>query len=120
MRPAIATSTLAFSALFWSCSALAGNTYKVTAEIIQSGKQIASPTIVVKSGAPAVMKISGDNGYEFAVEVMSAEEDTVDVTAKVRTAKGEFSTKLNGKMETPMTVSTGDIGLKITVRPQGG
>jgi len=105
-----------------SCSnpVFAGTTYKVAAEITESGKQIASPTVVVKSGAPAVLKISGDNGYEFAVEVLPAEKGTIDVTAQVRTSKGEFSTKLNGNVDTPMTVSTGDIGLKITVNPHEG
>ena len=120
MRFVKATAPLVIAALCCLSPALAGNTYKVSAEITESGKQVASPTVVVNSGTPAVMKISGDNGYEFAVEVTPADKGTIDVTARVRTGKGEFSTKLNGNLDTPMTVSTGDIGLKITVLPQGG
>lgn len=99
---------------------IAGTTYRVSAEISEHGKTVASPTVVVKAGAPASVVISGDKGYSFTVQIQPAEQGTIDVTARAETATGKIDSNLSGKLDAPMTVATGDIGLKITVASVGG
>jgi hypothetical protein len=101
-------------------NAIAGNTYKVSAEITEHGITVATPTLVVKAGAPASVEIAGDKGYRLTVQVQPAELGTVDVAARAETAAGKVDSTLTGNLDTPMTVATGDIGLKITVTPGGG
>ena len=106
-------------AMFGIRNAFAENTYKVSAEITENGKTVGSPALVVKAGVVATVAVSGDKGYRMSVQVDSKDGGTVDVTAHASTAQGEIASTLNGKLDTPMTVATGEMGLKVTVS-QGG
>ena len=101
-------------------NAMAGNSYKVSTEITENGTTVGSPALVVKAGVPGTVVISGDKGYEISVQVESKDDGTVDVTAHASTARGEITSTLNGKLDTPMTVATGEMGLKVTVSQSGG
>lgn len=106
--------------IFGIGNALAGNTYKVSTEITENGKTIGSPALVVKAGVPATVAITGDKGYRISVQVESKDDGTIDVTAHASTAQGEIASTLNGNLDTPMTVATGEMGLKVTVSQGGG
>ncbi len=101
-------------------TAIAGNTYKVSAEITEHGATVATPTLVVKAGSPASVVISGDKGYRFTIQVDSVKSGSVDITARAETSAGKIDSTLTGNLDTPMTVATGDIGLKVTVAEVGG
>ena len=118
--PKIAISTFIALVSIFGGNAIAGNTYRVSAEISEHGKTVANPTVVVKAGTPASVVISGDKGYSFTVQIQPAEQGTIDVTARAETATGKIDSNLTGKLDAPMTVATGDIGLKITVASVGG
>jgi hypothetical protein len=93
-------------------NAIAGNTYQVSARINERGATVATPTLVVKAGAPASVVVAGDKGYRLTIQVDSA---VVDVTARVETAAGKVDSTLSGALEAPMTVAAGDIGLEVMV-----
>ena len=101
-------------------NANAGDTYKVSAEITEHGTMVATPTLVAEAGTPASVEIAGEKGYRLTVQVQPAEMGSVHVTARVETAGGKADSSFTGNLDTPMTVTTGDIGLKITVMPVGG
>lgn len=101
-------------------NALAGNTYKVSVEITENGTTVGSPTLVVKAGVPATVAIGGVKGYRISVQVESKDDGTVDVTAQASTARGEITSTLNGNLDTPITVATGEMGLNVTVTQGGG
>ena len=118
--PRFAISTFIALVSILGGNAIAGTTYRVSAEISEHGKTVANPTVVVKAGTPASVVISGDKGYSFTVQIQPVEQGTIDVTARAETATGKIDSNLTGKLNAPMTVATGDIGLKITVSSVGG
>ncbi|MCR6495358.1 hypothetical protein LJB71_03305 [Thermomonas sp. S9] len=82
-------------------NAIAGNTYQVSARINERGATVATPTLVVKAGAPASVVVAGDKGYRLTIQVDSAEGGVVDVTARVETAAGKVDSTLSGALRRP-------------------
>ncbi len=89
-----AVATLAVVVSLCAGNAIAGNTYKVSAEITEHGTTVATPTLVVKAGAPASVEIAGDKGYRLTVQVQPAELGTVDVAARAETTGGKIDSTL--------------------------
>ena len=107
-------------AAFGTGIASAANAFKVAAEISEHGTTIASPALVVKSGSPGSVEVIGEKGYRFIVQVDPAKDGTINVVARAETPTGKVDSTLNGNLDVPMTISTGDIGLKVTVTQAGG
>src|SRR5690625_2960174 len=65
----------------FGCFASTGS-YKVSTALSHNGKVFSSPTVIVKSGVPASIKVSGKNGYKLSVTVTELGGDEVKVSSK--------------------------------------
>ena len=95
--------------------AAASDTFLVASKIENGGTVVAEPVLGVRAGTPATVKVSGDSGYSMTVQVDPQENDLLQVTVRADTVQGSISSSTVTALDKPVTVSSGDIGLTVTV-----
>ena len=118
-KKAIACIVLAVGLLLAAPVLLAANSYTVSARIAHGDTLVGEPTMVARAGAPAKVTVHGENGYSLMFTVVPKEGDLLEVTIEAATSKGSVSTVTTAQIGKPVTVTSGDMGLSLTVSDAG-
>lgn len=97
-------------------AARAADVYNVAATISHDGETIASPSLRVDQASPARVSVTGEVGYELSVQLMPDEdEDALQVTVQLTTTRGTVSSVVTTRIDRPISVAAGDVGLQLTI-----
>lgn len=109
---------VAFLLTLVSFNCIAGtSSYKVSATLLHNGQPFASPTVVVKPGTPAEVKVSGKNGYTFSFTVKELSANKVKVSSKLNSVQyGRASPVVIVQLGQPATLRVGKAGNTMGVR----
>jgi len=110
---------LAVTFVVASSDALAAQTYKVTASLSNSGQVFGSPTVVVQSGTPAEIAVTGENAYNLKLTVSPAGADKLKVAATLESRYGSMSPVVVVRSGQPASVSSNGITILLTAQEYG-
>ena len=99
-----------------SSDGIAAQTYKVTASLSNSGQVFGSPTVVVQSGTPAEIAVTGENAYKLKLTVSPAGADKLKVAAILESQYGSISPVVVVRSGRPASVSSNGITILLTAQ----
>ena len=102
-----------------SSDGFAAQTYKVTASLSNSGQVFGSPTVVVQSGTPAEIAVTGENAYKLKVTVSPAGADKLKVAATLESQYGSISPVVVVRSGQPASVSSNGLTILLTAQEYG-
>ena len=103
-----------------SSDGIAAQTYKVTASLSSnSGQVFGSPTVVVQSGTPAEIAVTGENAYKLKVTVSPAGADKLKVAATLESQYGSISPVVVVRSGQPASVSSNGLTILLTAQEYG-
>lgn len=103
-----------------SSNAIATQAYKVTASLSHSGQVFGSPVVVVQSGTPADIAVTGPDTYKLKLTVSPAGADKLKVAAILESQFGSMSPVVVVRSGQPATVSSNGVTILLMVEQQHG
>lgn len=100
-------------------SAIAADTYDVSTRLFHKGKEFGSPGMVVMSGVPGAVEVSGPNGYRLKLTATGDGHDRIKISTQLDSAHGVIAPEMVVRSGVPATVSVGDLKIAITATPHG-
>ncbi len=102
-------------AAFASVVASATNFYVVSFEVSRSGQTIAAPSLMMLESEPVSFKTSGENRVELSAVIRSVSAGEMQLIVFLKTESGELSPAFMFTPNAPLTVSSGDLELRVKV-----
>jgi len=102
-----------------SPDSFAAQTYKVTASLSHSGQVFGSPVVVVESGTPVEIAVTGENAYKLKLTVSPRAADKLKVAATLESLYGSISPVVVLRSGQTASVSSSGITIRLTVEEYG-
>ncbi len=117
MKTLIRFQAAIFSVLLLATFAVAGDSpdFLVEMKIIDSGNEVATPSMMIKEGAEGSLSRSGEGGFAVGLAASSADEGEVHVIAEVESGQNKMSPKLLVREGEWASVSVGELEFHLRV-----
>jgi len=89
--------------------------FLIEMKIIDSGTEIATPSMMIKEGAEGSLSISGENSVAVGLVVNSANENEAHIIAEVESGQNTMSPELLVKKGQWASVSVGELDFHVRV-----
>ena len=114
------TTITALSLLAISTSAFAGESYKISARLSDSGQEFAAPELTAKAGDTATVEVTGPNAYALALTVEPLADGTLKVSTHLDSAHGDMAPVVVVRPGAPASVTVGALSIALTAVPVDG
>lgn len=111
---------LAFCASSTFSFAKPPGSYYVSAKLSHGGKSFAEPSVTVQAGQPAIMEVSGPDGYKLTLTITDVAPDEVQVAANLDSPHGAMEPTMVVRLDQSASVSVDNLDLELVVRRNGG
>ena len=108
-------ATLALCLLASLSFAKPPGSYAASAKLTHAGQTFAAPSAVVLANKPAIIEVTGPDGYKLTLTVTDLAPDKIQVAAHVDSSHGSMAPTVVVLPDKPASVSVGDLGLELTV-----
>lgn len=117
MKAASKLQAATLSLLLLASYAVAGDSpdFLVEMKIIDSGTEIATPSMMIREGVEGSLSIPGENSFAVGLVVSGVSDDEAHIIAEIESGKDSMSPELVAEMGEWASASTGELEFHVRV-----